>query len=308
MVLIFLMDITLRQVRYFIATAESGQITKAALLCNVTQSSVTIAIKGLEQQLGYKLFVRESKGMHLTTLGERFLRHCHSIVRTVEDATEAVPEEPSEISGVVKVGVTDTISGYFLPPIWRKLRRDYPEITLEILEVSRQDLEAGLLDDKFDVAIMLTSNIRHRDPFHYEELIASPRRLWVSSRNSLAEKELVSIHDLAEEDYILLTMDEHETTMRNVWQQHGFTPNITFRSHTMEALRSMVANDMGVAILSDMVYRSWSLEGRPIVKKDLIEEIPSMNTGMTWRRGKKLSNAATTFLSFLRSDVLSGRD
>jgi DNA-binding transcriptional LysR family regulator len=308
MVLIFSMDITLRQIRYFIATAETGQISRAALVCNVTQSSVTTAIKGLEEQLGYKLFVRQSKGMHVTALGERFLRHCHSIVRTVEDATEAVPDEPSEVSGVVKVGVTDTISGYFLPPIWRKLRRDYPEIILEVLEVSRAELEAGLLDDNFDIAIMLTSNIRHRDPFHYEELIASPRRLWVSSRHPLAEQDQVSIHDLATEDYILLTMDEHESTMGNVWDLHDFKPNITFRSHTMEALRSMVANDMGVAILSDMVYRSWSLEGRPIVKKDLIEDIPSMNTGMTWRRGRKLSDAASTFLTFLRSEVVAGRE
>ena len=308
MILIFSMDVTLRQIRYFIATAETGQISRAANLCNVTQSSVTIAIKGLEESLGYKLFVRQSRGMHLTTMGERFLRHCHSIVRTVKDAVEAGPETPSEISGVVNLAVTDTISGYFLPPLWRKLRRDHPEIKLDVLEVTREQAEAGLLDGSYDLAVMLTSNILHYAPFHYEELISSPRRLWVSSRNPLAEQDEVSIHDLAGEDYILLTMDEHEATMVKLWQQHNFTPKIMFRSFTMEALRSMVANDMGVAILSDMVYRTWSLEGRPIVKKDLIEDIPSMNTGMTWPRGRKLSEATLTFIAFLRTEVVSGRE
>ena len=107
---------------------------------------------------------------------------------------------------------------------------------------------------------------------------------------------------------VFLTMDEHEATMSKLWQQHNFTPKIMFKSHTMEALRSMVANDMSVAILSDMVYRSWSLEGRPIVKKDLIENISSMNTGMTWPWGRKLSEAALTFIAFLRTEIVTGSE
>ena len=158
------------------------------------------------------------------------------------------------------------------------------------------------------ICLPLTPNILHYAPFHYEELISSPRRLWISSRNPLAEQDEVSIHDLAGEDYILLTMDEHEAAMSKLWQQHNFTPKIMFKSHTMEALRSMIANDMGAAILSDMVCRSWSLEGRPIVKKDLIENISSMNTGMTWPWGRKLSEAALTFIAFLRTEIVTGSE
>ncbi len=299
------MDITLRQIKYFIATAETGQISKASDVCNVTQSSITIAIRKLEDLLGYQLFVRQSKGMHLTSQGEKFLRHCHSIMQHVEDAVELEFDQEPQEAGSVRVAVTEAISAYFLPPIWRKLKTLYPEIHIEVFEVSRKEIEEGLQEGKFDVAIMLVSNLLVTGPFHVEELIASPRRLWLSSRHPLVDKETVSIHDLADENYILLTMDEHESTIRRVWEKYDFSPNVMFTSYSMEALRSMIANEMGVAIISDMVYRSWSLEGRRIVRKDLLEDMPSMDTGIVWPKGAILSPATQTFLSLLRSETLA---
>ena len=299
------MEMTLRQIRYFIATAETGQISKASDVCNVTQSSITIAVRRLEELLGYPLFVRQSKGMHLTAKGEKFLRHCHSIMRHVEDAVELGDDPTENVSGHVRIGVTESISAYFFPPIWRKLKSIYPEISIDVVEVNRHDIETGLHEGRFEFAVMLVSNLREKEPFHVEELIASPRRLWVSSRHRLVEKEHVSIHDLADEAYILLTMDEHEATMRRVWKKYDFTPNIMFTSYSMEALRSMIANELGVAIFSDMVYRSWSLEGRRIVRIDLIEDMPSMDTGLAWVKGTKLSTAASTVVSLLRSETLA---
>jgi DNA-binding transcriptional LysR family regulator len=297
------MELTLRQIRYFVATAEAGQVSRAAELCHVTQSSITLAIGSLEKSVGYKLFVRQSRGMVLTAQGERFLRHCHAILRTVEDAAELGAEVPSEVSGTIRLGVSGTISGYVLPPIWRKLKREFPSIRLEVFDVGYGEMESGLLDGRFDMAMMLTSNIRLSNSLFYQELFTSPRRLWVSSRNPLAEQEQISIHDLADEDYILVTMDEHEEMIRHFWKKHGFEPRILFRSKTMEALRSMVANDLGIAILSDMVYRSWSLEGRRIVKRDLIEAPPSCDVGIAWRKGSRFSVAGETFLALLRSEA-----
>lgn len=302
------MDITIRQVRYFVATADTGQVSRAAELCHVTQSSITLAIGSLEKSLGYKLFVRQSRGMQLTVQGERFLRHCHAILRSVEDAIELGAKAPAEVSGPIRLGVTDTISGYVLPPVWRKLRREFPGIQLEVFEVGYSEIEAGLLDGRLDMAMMLTSNIGRSKSLFYEELFASPRRLWVSSRNPLAERERISVHDLASEDYILLTMDRHEGTIRRYWQKHGFNPRILFRSQTLEALRSMVANDLGVAILSDMVYRSWSLESRRIVKRDLVEVPPTSDVGVAWSKGARFSPASETFLALVRSETANLRE
>lgn len=297
------MNITLRQIRYFAATAETGQVSRAAELCNITQSSITLAINSLEETIGYKLFVRQSRGMQLTAQGERFLRHCQAILRTLEDAVEPDPDQPSEITGTIKLALTGTIAGYVFPPIWRKLRREFPQIRLDVTEVEYTDMETGLHDGTFDMAIMLMSNIQQSESFNYEELIRSPRRLWVSSRNPLVDQEEISLRDLENEDYIVPTMDEHESMIRRFWDKHDFRPNILFKSDTLEALRSMVANDLGIAILSDMVYRSLSLEGRRIVRRDLIEETPSSDVGVAWPRTTTLDLASETFLALLKSET-----
>lgn len=297
------MDITVRQIRYFVATAESGQVSRAAELCNITQSSITLAINSLEKTVGYKLFVRQSRGMQLTAQGEKFLQHCRAVLRALEDAAQPDPEHVSEVSGCIRLAVTGTIAAYVFPPVWRKMKREFPAIRLMVAEVEYREMEEGLKDGTFDMAMMLISNIKRSDQFDYEELLKSPRRLWVSSRNRLADKEVISLKDLEGEDYIVPTMDEHETMIRAYWEEQDFRPNILFKSHTLEALRSMVANDLGIAILSDMVYRSLSLEGRRIIKRDIVEQPPSSDVGIAWLKSMHHTPATETFLSLLKSET-----
>ena len=83
------MSFTLRQVRYFIATAEVGQISQAAIHLNISQSAVTSAIQELESLLGVSLFIRSPQGMTLTDSGRHFLNHAYSIQRSVEDALKS---------------------------------------------------------------------------------------------------------------------------------------------------------------------------------------------------------------------------
>lgn len=297
------MNLTIRQIRYFVATAETGQVSRAAEQCNITQSSITLAIGALERKLGQKLFVRQARGMLLTVQGENFLRHCHAILQTLDDALEIRPEEPSDLTGTINIGMTGTIAGYVFPPFWRKFKREFPLITLVVFEAEYAVLEERLLAGELDMAMMLISNIKPNPDCVYEKLLESPRRLWLANSNPLSSKETITLSDLAEQKYIVPTMDQHEEMIRLYWSVHDFHPNILFRSNTLEALRSMVANDLGVSILSDMVYRSFSLEGRRIVRRDLAEQPPSSDVGIAWRKGLELNLASKTFLSMLRSET-----
>uniref|UniRef100_UPI003B52F05E LysR family transcriptional regulator n=1 Tax=Roseovarius indicus TaxID=540747 RepID=UPI003B52F05E len=297
------MNVTIRQIRYFVATAEAGQVSRAAEICNITQSSITLAINRLEDELGQKLFVRQSRGMLLTAQGEDFLRHCHAILQTLDDAMELCPAVPSDLTATIRVGMTGTIAGYVFPPFWRKFKREFPRITLAVVEAEYAELEKALLADELDMVMMLISNIRRSDACTYEKLLESPRRLWLANSNPLANKERISLADLKDQDYIVPTMDAHEGMIERYWVANGFEPKVLFRSYALEALRSMVGNDLGVSILSDMVYRSFSLEGRRIVRRDLVEPPPSSDVGIAWRKDEALSVAGKTFLSMLRSET-----
>ena len=104
------MSLTLRQVRYFIATAEIGQISQAAIHLNISQSAVTTAIKELEAMLGVQLFVRSAQGMNLTDAGRHFLNRAYVIVRSVDDALNS-PLPDYRASGVLRVAASYTVLG-----------------------------------------------------------------------------------------------------------------------------------------------------------------------------------------------------
>ena len=153
---------------------------------------------------------------------------------------------------------------------------------------------------------MLVSNLENRKDIESETLIRSRRRLWACADHALLQREEVGLEDIAREPYLMLTVDEAEMAAMRYWNETPFTPNVTFRTSAVEALRGMVASGMGITILSDMVYRPWSLEGQRIEVKTLAGHVHSMDVGLGWRRDAELSPATRTFCEFLTHFISSG--
>jgi DNA-binding transcriptional LysR family regulator len=133
-----------------------------------------------------------------------------------------------------------------------------------------------------------------------ETFFGSPRRLWVPAKHPLLERSEVTLADVAKEPYIMLTVDEAATTSLKYWGMTPHRPRIKLRTSSVEAVRSTVANGLGVSILSDMVYRPWSLEGRRIETINLTDPIPPMNIGVTWKKNTLFTPAMSAFRSYFR--------
>jgi len=99
--------------------------------------------------------------------------------------------------------------------------------------------------------------------------------------------------------YIMLMVDEGQESAMRYWRSVGREPNVVFRTSSLEALRGMVAYGFGVSILSDMVYRPWSLEGRRIDVRTLTDAVPPMEVGLVWRPDEDLSAPARALHQFL---------
>ena len=293
------MTITVRQARYFVAAADFGQVSLAAKELNVSQSAVTTAIKQLERMLEVSLFVRVASGMQLTAEGSRFLQHAHNILTAVNQAIHSPLTVDKGIAGRVKIGVTYTVAGYFLPKYHARFSRLHPNIEIQLFELSRNAIEQRLVDGELDIAVMLVSNLRNRRQITYETLFRSRRRLWLPPGHQLLDKNLVCMADVAAEPYIMLTVDEAKQTVAKYWRKEGLKPNVVFDTSSIEAVRSMVAAGMGVTILSDMVYRSWSLDGQHIETRNVDAEIPTMDVGLAWAKKKPPSEVTRTVLDFL---------
>ncbi|BAM91387.1 putative transcriptional regulatory protein, LysR-family [Bradyrhizobium oligotrophicum S58] len=290
--------ISLRQIRYFVATAEQGQITQAASALSISQSAITTSIKELEETVGAELFSRSPQGMELTPIGRQFLFHAYDILNKVEEATSLrVPA--GDVEGSLTLAATYTVIGYFLPNHLERLKRNYPRLNIQLFELTREAIEEGLLSNRYDIAVLLTSNVQNPD-LTMETLIGSRRRLWVPSKHRLLQQEAVSLKDVAAEPYIMLTVDEAAHTSLKYWSKTAFQPHVVLRTSSVEAVRSMVANGQGVAILSDMVLRPWSLEGRRIETIVLSDPVPAMDIGLAWRRNIEFTPAMEVFRSYFR--------
>jgi DNA-binding transcriptional LysR family regulator len=297
------MSLTLRQIRYFIAVSESGKMSAAASTLGVSQSAITEALKVLETETGALLFSRHRSGVSLTREGYQFLRHARHVIGAVADATHAVRATPARAAGRFTLGVSFTVAGYFLPPLLMRFARAFPEIEVQLVEHDRGVVESMLERGELDMGMILASNLRST-LLDSEVLIRSKRRLWLPANHRFLHQPRVTLGDVAGEPFIMLTIDEAARTAMRYWRRAKLKPNVLFETSSVEAVRGMVAHGMGVAILSDMVYRPWSLEGRRIETINLRDPAPSMDVGLAWRRGKPWSPAMGAFGEYFRQAFL----
>jgi DNA-binding transcriptional LysR family regulator len=291
--------LTLKQMRYFIAAAETGQISHAAMELNISQSAVTTAIQGLEALLGVKLLERNPTGVKLTLEGARFLSQARNISAAVEDALRLPLAEGRQVTGTLRLGTTYTVAGYFMSRHYARFCRAYPDIKVEMVELPRTAVEEGLISGDIDLAVMLVSNLMNRAEIVQETLLRSRRRLWLPAEHPLLRSERISLSDVAAEPYVMLTVDEAMNTAGRYWAKANLDPRVVFSTSSVEAVRSLVASGMGVTILSDMVYRPWSLEGQRIDLRSLVEDIPSMDVGLAWAKRRQLVGPASVFRGFM---------
>ncbi|MDQ2139078.1 LysR substrate-binding domain-containing protein [Alcaligenaceae bacterium B3P038] len=295
--------VTLRQFEYFLALTQTGQVSRAALQCNVSQSSMTIALRNMEQALGVPLFVRHARGLHLTDAGERFVRHAQHVMGAVDRAVDDMRAVADDLQGEVRLGVTETISAYLMPAVIAAVAQRFPNLKIHVVERDRARIEQGLLAGEFDFALAIVSNLTRFDKLQYDTMLRSPRRLWTHPDHALQHASTVSLAAVAQADYVLLDMDEHIETVGKYWGEYGLQPRVRYQSGSLEAVRSLVALQQGVTILSDLVYRPWSLEGRRIMRRDLSDAVPTMDIGGVWRKSDGLSPSSETLMGFLRVSI-----
>src|SRR3984893_10354676 len=303
----FMASVTFRQIRYFVAVAETVKIGTAASMVGFSPSAVTEAIGELTAISGMKLFDRHPRGLTLTYEGNRLLAHCRNILSAVESAGYAMTRPNNDLSGAIELAVTITISGYFLAPTLARFHQRFPNIEVVIREVKRRDIEAGLISGVYELALMLVSNLSNRTDLVSHTLVRSMRRLWLPPKHPLLNQEIITLADVACQPYIQLLIDDAETSTHSYWKAHKLEPNIIVRTESVEAVRGLIAFRNGVTILSDMMYRPWSLERDRIEVREVAAHIPTMNIRIAGSRVKNLYPATRTFVEFCGFECESGR-
>jgi len=297
------MAFTLRQLQFFTAAAEQGSVSGAARALSISQSSVTEAIRALEDDLGVTLFDRLPRGLEITQKGAAFLRHARQILADVATARTAFRDAAEQATGRLSLGVTSLVAGYVLSDILSRFRRAFPQVELNVIEDNGDYLQHLLIGGELDVAVLLTSSVKDRMALHVETLLVSPYRLWLPLAHPLAAQTAIGLDELAGQPLIQLMVDEIEDSTRRLMQALAVKPQIAFRTRSVEAVRSLVATGAGLAILPSLVYRPWSLEGDRIEIRDVSGDLPSVQVGLAWRKGAPLSPPALNFIRSAQSAI-----
>jgi DNA-binding transcriptional LysR family regulator len=294
------MNITFRQMRYFLAVAEARSISGGSAVIRISQSAVTDAIRFLEAEIGHALFVRHAKGVTLTREGQQFQRQARKVMAAMADLRSGIGSGGSQVDGSLLIGTTPVVTGYFLSDLLARFRQAFPDVKTSVVENRTDFIEHMLVNGELDLAILIVPGLTRPEALDHEVLLRSEMRVWMAPGHRFADNDTISLSDLAAEPLIMLARDELASASANVWSGQKFQAQTAFRSSSVEAVRGLVATNGGVAILPDLVYRPWSLEGDRILAKRTREQLPTVNIALVWRRLTHHSEAATMFMETAR--------
>ena len=292
--------VTLRQFRYFIAVAESGSVAAASRMLSIAQSALTKSLLELEGEIGSTLFERSSRGMTLTPQGHRFLGSARKVIGSVADALRLHASEPAALGGMLSLGVTSLVAGYYLSELFSRFRRNNPQVEVFVTEDTPQFLEHLLINGELDVAIMVSNVLSEPQAMVSETLARSPNRVWMASNHALSARDEITLADCAGCDQIVLEADRIDELMTGVWARHQLKPRVILRTSSLEAVRSLVGAGAGIAVLPDILYRPWTLDAEHVDVRPLRDEIPTVDVGLVWRRGSGLKPVAAEFIELAR--------
>jgi len=300
--------ITLRQFRYFVAVAESGSVAAASRMLSLAQSALTKSLLELEAELGSSLFERSSRGMTLTPQGHRFLVSARKVIGSVADALRLhAGEATSGLSGVLALGVTSLVAGYYLSELFSRFRRNCPAVEVFVTEDEPRFLEHLLINGELDVAIMVSNALSEPQAMVSETLTRSPNRVWLPANHELSGREEITLAECAACDQIVLEADRIDELMKGVWARHQLKPRCILRTASLEAVRSLVGAGAGIAVLPDILYRPWTLDAEHVEVRPLRDEIPTVDVGLVWRRGSGLKPVAAEFIELAREQSRTRR-
>ncbi len=239
----------IRQLRAFVAIAESGTFTAGAVRVHVTQAAISMQIRQLETEIGAKVFVRAPRHVILTEAGENLLHRARQILREHDAALEEIAELAGAERGRLRIGSASAmVLTEQLPAILTELRKQHPRAEISVVSGTSEALVEQIVAGELDIAfVSLPVDVRG---ISTERLGADQLVAIASPRHRLAKQKTISAYTLAGENLIL--GERGGNTRRLIDQffaQAGVSLKVSMELSRQAAIRRMVEEDMGVGIV-----------------------------------------------------------
>ncbi len=269
----------LRDLHYLVAVAEHLHFGRAAEACHVSQPTLSMQLKKLEDELGVQLFERTNKQVMLTAIGRDITERARRTLAEAEQLRAVAASARDPQAGTLRMGLFPTLAPYLLPSLMPRLHAEFPRLNVLLVEEKTDELirrlEAGTLDCALLAMPVPTDTLR------VVSLFTEPFTLAVAANHPLAKRKSVSLANLHDVNMLLL---EEGHCLRaqalEVCQMIGIGEANHFRATSLETLRHMVATSDAVTLMPQLAVQP---EDKLIRYIPFKSPVPSRHIGLYWR-------------------------
>lgn len=284
----------LRQLEYFQVVSRLNSITRAATQLHITQPSISVAIRKLEEELGIKLFNRHKKQLTLTHAGHIYLQRVEDILNRVQDSVAEMNDYKNFPKDAIRIGVTPMIGTFLFPYIFTRFKQLYPHVHMNIVEEGTLAVRSLLEQGELDVGVIIISDI---SPCLETSLIITGQILACLPLNhALSKLTNISFSQLKNQPFILFKEDTFSRQMILAQcAKHQFAPNVIISSSQIETIVRLVEQGAGITFLLDAIARNHiQISSHPLADPLFIQ------AGLAWNKERYLSNAAKAFIKVVK--------
>jgi LysR family transcriptional regulator, cys regulon transcriptional activator len=293
------------QLQYALAVARNGlSVTNAAAALGTSQPAISRALKELEKELGFDLFVREGRSFaRVTAEGTRVLEYAARALAEIDSLKAVASDLNQDARGTLSIATTHTQARYVLPPVIQAFRKRYPEVDLHLHQGTSEQIAEMIAADRVQLAIATGSEAL------FPELVLLPVYRWhrqviVPKHHALARPAIPKLTLQMLAQYPLVTYVFNFTgpsSLDTLFAREGLKPRVALTARDSDVIKTYVRLGMGVGIVASVAHDA--TEDADLVMVDASHLFPIHTTWIGFRRGTLLRNFAYEFIQLFGSHL-----
>lgn len=288
----------LRTLKYFLVVAREGSLTKAAKYLHVTQPTLSVQMKQLEEELGKQLFTRSNYSINLTEEGMKLKKRAEDILELVDKTVDEI-KNLSTVNGVIQIGSSESVNLLDVVKIFKEFRERYPSVSFDLYSGDTKRMEERISSGLMDFAIISQPQV---DLEKYNYLVIPKKDVWgvlMRKDDPLACKEYLTIEDIIERDLIISRQSLKEDLPK--WFENRIDGIKVVATYDLIYNASLfVKEGMGIALAFEGIVDT--SEESDLCFRRLY---PQLDTEMyiIWKRHAHLSEASLLLLEKLKEKL-----
>lgn len=292
----------LRDLEYLVALEEERHFHRAAERCFVSQPTLSGQLRKLEEQLGVTLVERTSRQVVMTDVGRAVAARARRVLAEVHEIRETARSFRDPAAGELQVGLIPTVGPYLLPLLMPEVKRQFPRLKLFLHEYQTAVLLERLRDGELDLLILALPV--ETGEFAEMDLYQEPFRLAAPPEDELARRERARLDDVSGREVLLL---EEGHCMRgqalDVCMQGGASEYAGFRATSLETLRHMVGEGLGITLMPELAVPAGRAKEDAVRYIPFEEPVPTRRIGMLYRNRSYREPLFQSFAETVRGAV-----